>query len=95
MVFARDKIVDHHKFQYECGLDQDTRGKLAKICTEKQYVEQSKLRVRVNTEFFGKPKMTVWRTTRIKLDLVVPLAYVAFWVSLAFWKKPWTLQFLF
>lgn len=91
VVYARHKVVDYYKFQHDRRLSEEDRLRLASMCTEKQYVKSARLRRQVNAEFFGDDEIRVWRLTRIKFDLVVPLAYVAFWAGMAAWKKPWAL----
>ena len=91
VVFARHKVIDYYKYQHDKKLSVEARAELEQFCGEKQYVKKSALRRAVNEKFFGDPSLRVWRLTRVKLDLVVPLAYVAFWIALALWNKPWRL----
>lgn len=91
VVFARHKVIDYYKFQHDRRLTVERREELEKVCSERQYVQDRTLRAQVNKDFFNNPKLRVWRLTRVKLDLVVPLAYLVFWTGLAMWIKPWTL----
>lgn len=92
VVFARHKVIDYYKFQHDKKLTPGVRTELEQFCCEKQYVKNPTLRRAVNKKYFGDADLQVWRLTRVKLDLVVPLAYVAFWIGLAMWIKPWKLQ---
>lgn len=91
IVYARNKIVDYYKFQHDCNLSEDERIALKKACDENEYVTSANKRRLVNKDFFNKADLTVWRLTRIKLDLIVPAAYAICWIALATWKKPWYL----
>ena len=91
VVFARHKIIDYYKFQHDLKLTPDTRAELERLCSEKQYGNDPVLRREVNAKYFGNAQLKVWRPTRVKLDIAVPLAYVAFWIGLATWIRPWTL----
>jgi hypothetical protein len=92
VVYARHKVIDYYKFQHDCNLTEEQRAQLANVCTEKQYVKLRDLRKPVNKEYFNNSNLSVWRLTRVKLDLAVPIAYVVFWMGLALWKKPWIFQ---
>ena len=91
IVFARHKVIDYYKFQHDRKLTPETRLELERLCTEKQYIRDRTLRRLVNERYFGDANLRVWRPTRVKLDVVVPLAYVAFWIGLAMWIRPWNL----
>lgn len=91
VVFSRHKAIDYYKFQHDKKLPPKLREELEKFCSEKQYVEDRTLRQQVNNKYFGDEKLRVWRLTRLKLDIAVPLAYMAFWIALAMWIKPWNL----
>jgi hypothetical protein len=74
VVRARHRVVDYHKHVIQ--LDEQARSKL---CTEHEYVHDSKLRKRANDLFGIKSN---WRATRVKLDLLVPLLFTCMWFIL-------------
>lgn len=86
IVYARHKVVDYYKFQYDRNLAPEVRAELRALCTEKQYIEDPLRRRTVNETYFGDAKLKVWRETRMKLDLFVPLAYASLWLGLAAWR---------
>lgn len=82
---ARHKIVDYYKFTLDRGLSEARIVELQALCSADQYVNDAALRRRVNAEFFGKPDLKVFRTTRFKFDIVVPGLYAAIWTVLLAW----------
>jgi hypothetical protein len=82
---ARHKIVDYYKFQIERGLTDDQIAALDAMCSVDEYVNNPQKRLRVNTEVFGKPDLRVFRTTRMKFDIVVPCLYALVWMALISW----------
>ena len=91
VVFARIKVVDYYKFQHDLRLSDEVRGQLSKECDEKQYVNDRVLRELVNRKYFNSKVKSVWRLTRVKLDLFVPGTYALVWLGLLLWKRPWQL----
>jgi len=82
---ARHKIVDYYKFQIHKGLDDASIAALEAECSEHDDVNNAEKRKQANANFFGEPNLPVFRTTRMKFDIVVPLMYSAIWVVLWTW----------
>lgn len=74
VVRARHRIVDYNKFRNE--LSESERSEL---CSEKQYVHDYTLRKKAN-ERLG--IMTNWRSTRKKLDILMPALISLVWLVL-------------
>ena len=74
VVRARHKIVDYYK--YSVTLSEPDRSQL---CTEHQYVHNRELRKRANALF---QIDTNWRPTRVKIDLMIPVAFSLIWIVL-------------
>jgi len=91
VVRARNLIVDYYKYQHYAKLTQDQLSELEKNYPETRYVHEKEAREKVNSEFFNKPTLSVWRETRIKLDIIVPSGYFIIWTALFLWKQPWKL----
>lgn len=77
IVFARLKIVDYYKIQIDLS-DEDRRN-LASLYTENMYRESETIRIQVREMFPQIKIQNPMRTTRIKLDIVVPIAYFFIW----------------
>ncbi len=74
VVTSRHRIVDYHK--YSARLD---ASQLETLCSEHEYVHDRVRRARANALFkLG----TNWRTTRVKIDLGMPLLFSIVWVAL-------------
>jgi hypothetical protein len=86
VVFARNYIVDYHKFQSELGFGDAKIVALAKVCTEREYVNNKSKRKVANEQFFNGKGNRMLRATRFKFDVCVPLSYVAIWIALFMWK---------
>ena len=78
VVRARHRIVDYYK--YSASLEEPQKSKL---CSEKEYVHNCKLRKKAN-EVFG--IKTNWRPTRVKLDLLTPLLFSEVWLVLVLYE---------
>lgn len=75
VVRARHKVIDYYKFSTQLG-EADRQS----LCSEAEYVHDATLRSKANL-LFG--ISTSWRTTRIKLDLYMPLLFSFVWSYLA------------
>lgn len=98
VITSRTIISDYHKFNAkfdfskkinsEGYLNTGTQSEL----TEEIYVSNATVRKVANhtlAEITGQKKYrTNWRTTRIKLDLIIPLTFTAIWIGLIIftWK---------
>lgn len=82
---ARHKIVDYYKFQVDLNLTEAQIAQLEAQCPVDEYVNDTAKRQRVNAEVFGKPRLRVFRATRLKLDIVVPGLYALVWMALLGW----------
>ncbi len=82
---ARHKVVDYYKFQLDNGLSEERIADLEALTDVDGYVNDAALRARVNAEFFGRPRLKVFRATRMKFDVVVPGLYAAIWAVLLSW----------
>lgn len=78
VVRARHRIVDYYKYG---DLLPETRR--SGLCSEKQYVHDGRLRRKAN-ELLG--ITTNWRTTRKKLDLLMPALISAVWLVLVIYE---------
>lgn len=90
VVRARLFVIDYHKFQHYSELSATELAELRDKFPESRYVHDREARDEVNTRFFKKPKLRVWRETRWKFDIVVPLGYATMWIALLAWKRPWS-----
>jgi hypothetical protein len=82
---ARHKVVDYYKFQIECDLTAEQISALEALCSVDRYVNDAAMRAKVNRDVFKKPNMRVFRTTRMKFDIVVPCLYALVWAALLTW----------
>lgn len=89
VVKARHLIIDYYKFQHYAKLTAGDLAQLADKYPETRYVHDAEARREVNAKFFRKPGLRLWRETRLKLDVIVPTAYVIIWIGLLAWKQPW------
>lgn len=79
---ARCLIVDYFKFQVERHFTAERAQALQAFCGPNDYVHDAAKRARVNAEFFGMPRLEVFRPTRRKLDITVPWLYGLIWALL-------------
>ena len=89
VVRSRHLIIDYYKFQHYSELTQEQLDELEKNYPETRYVHEKEAREKVNNEFFERPNLKLWRQTRLKLDIVVPIGYFIIWTGLFLWKQPW------
>lgn len=75
VVKSRHRIVDYYKYSLE--LD-DTLIK--NLCTETEYVNDKRKRNEANKLF--KNDIGNWRSTRIKVDLILPISFSVIWLIL-------------
>jgi hypothetical protein len=74
VVRARIYIVDYYKYAATLSPENASR-----LCSEHDYVLKANLRANANI-LFG--ITSNWRTTRIKMDIVLPLLFTALWLVL-------------
>jgi len=74
VVRARLLVVDYYKYGATLN-SQDEKL----LCSEHEYVHSDKKRNAANTLFGLKSN---WRTTRVKMDIVLPVLFTALWVAL-------------
>jgi hypothetical protein len=91
VVRARHLIIDYYKFQHYSVLTEEQLTDLYTNYPETRYVHEKEAREKVNSEFFKRPTLKLWRQTRIKFDIVVPSGYFLIWAALFLWKQPWKL----
>jgi hypothetical protein len=84
ITFARIRIVDYYKGQLDLSAEQ--KEQLAKLCTEDQFRSDAKMRNDVVTQFFPAKLQTTVRSTRFKLDVIVPCSYAVIWALMLYFK---------
>lgn len=84
IVFARIRIVDYYKGQLD--LSAEKREELINYCTEDQFRSNAKMRNEVVDKYFSAKLQTTVRTTRFKLDVIVPCSYAVIWVFMLYYK---------
>ena len=78
VVRARHRVVDFHKFS--AGISDVQR---AALCSEHDYIHSCDLRRAANAVFGVK---TNWRTTRVKLDIGLPVLFSLVWLALVVYE---------
>lgn len=89
VVRARLLVIDYHKFQHYSNLSIKEVTELKDKYPENRYIHDRDARREVNSRFFKNPDLKVWRETRWKFDIVVPIGYACMWAALLAWKQPW------
>lgn len=79
VVRARLYIVDYYK--YAATLSSENASHL---CSEQDYVRNADHRANANRLFSLKSN---WRTTRIKMDIVLPVLFTALWLMIVVHEK--------
>ena len=79
VVRVRHLVVDYHKYAYRYF---SKYGKSPEgICSEEQYIKRPVLRQETNDIL---DLQSNWRLTRVKVDLILPIAYSLIWLLLVF-----------
>lgn len=82
---ARHKIVDYYKYQIDSELNEQNIIELKEICSQNEYVKNDEMRKRINFDYFNQTDLRVFRETRKKFDIFVPVLYAVIWFVLWIW----------
>lgn len=79
VVKSRQLAVDY--FKYSLELSEEELEKLVEMCkNEKFYIQNKEIRKRANSILKCDKH---WRTTRIKIDLIIPILFTITWIILS------------